>query len=163
MFSDKIRDILTILGIIVSLGGFAIAIRQIFKIKKVAIAAKEAALNARETLQTNIMLVDLSAHERVIDELKDFIRNKRYEAALIRISDTIAQLIQVRHMHCFSEEVSSISFQDMISRLSILRENLEGKIINPSALLDIILINKILSEIGIELNNLIGKSKFANS
>lgn len=163
MFSDKVRDILTILGIIVSLGGFAIAIRQIFKIKKVAIAAKEAALNARETLQTNIMLVDLSAHERIIDELKDFIRNKRYEAALIRISDTIAKLIQVRHMQCFSEEASSISFQDMISRLSILRENLEGKIDNPLASFDIILINKILSEISMELNNLIGKSKFANS
>lgn len=163
MFSNTIKDILTIVGLIISIGGFAFAIWQIIKTKKAAFAAKEASINAREALQTNIMLVDMSLYASMIDEIKSFLRNHRYESALIRVTDLISQLIQIRHMEHFSSKESPASFQEIFTQLSILRENLEQIINDPEFPLDIVSVNKILSGNADLLYDIIGKYKFSKS
>lgn len=163
MFSDEIKDILTIIGLIISIGGFAFAIWLIIKTKKAALAAKEASVNAREVLQTNIMLVDISIYARIIDEVKSSLRNQRFESALIRVTDLISQLIQIRHMEHFSSKESPILFQEIVTQLSILRESLEQIINEPDFPMDIVSVNKILSGITDLLYDLIGKYKYSNT
>lgn len=103
---------------------------------------------------------DMSSCEKTVNEVKTFIRDRKYESGLLRTNDLIAQLIQLRSFVEFSAGTNGEEFQDSISQLAIIRDLLEGKMLNKSREIDGDAINTKLSVIADRLNQWIGKSKY---
>jgi len=146
---------------LVTLAGFVIMIWQISKTHSAASAARKAAIDSRQTLQTNLMLVDISSCIKQIEEIQVLLRNDRHESALLRVTDLGSQLVQLRHHHDFSSEDSRVEFQDILSQLSIIRNGLEQKLNDSQYFIQIVRINKKLAEIANRLNDWVGKGKYS--
>ena len=160
IISDGLGDIIAISGLAVSIFGFIFAIGQILKTKKAAIAASNAAYDAKKVMQKEFMLSDISSSAKSIEELKSLMRRERFEDALFRISDLNSQLIQLRHLDYFQKEEFKKLFQDIIAQLAVLRDILENKISDNGQKIEIVIVNRKLAEIADSLNDLIGKAKY---
>lgn len=150
-----------LLGSVASLIGLPIAIWQILKTRRAAESAQEASLQTQKAISRNLLLSDVSACTRNAEEIKQFVRNDRYEAALIRTSDLISQLIQIREILESSKQSYQIEFEERLSQLSIIRRDFEKKLAKTSVKINIVQVNSQLSEISDDLNRLIGETKIA--
>lgn len=83
---------------------------------------------------------------------------QNYESALIRITDLINNLIQIRERLEDSEENVHIDFEEILSQLTIIREDFEKKVIKTSAKIAGVQINNQLSKISDDLNRLSGRT-----
>jgi hypothetical protein len=147
-------------GLATGIAGFSFTIWQLLKTQKAAVAAEKAAQETQSSLQNNVMLVDISTCLGTIEEIKTSVRSGRYEAALLRVTDLISQLIQVRQLSDFSKLVGN-NIQSVVSQLSILRNTLEASSRDPEKTLDATKINKKLSDISDCLNGWIGVCKYS--
>lgn len=150
-----------IIGSIASLVGLPIAIWQIYKTRRAAESAKMASIQTQKTISRNLILSDVSNCTRNLEEIKQFVRNERYESSLIRTNDLVTQLIQIREILKSSDYVHKVEFKETLSQLSIIRENFEKKLVKSSAKIDGVQINSQLSKISDDLNTLIGETKIA--
>lgn len=157
---NSINLLVGISGLAIGVVGFTFTIWQLFRTRKAAVAAKEAAQKTQSSLQSNVMLVDISACIGMIEEIKTSIRNMQYNAALIRVTDLTSQLIQIRQLPDFSNQVGR-KMQSIVSQLSILRNTLEARNNEPEQILDSVKINRKLSEISDCLNGWIGVYKYS--
>lgn len=153
-------NIIAIAGLVFTVAGFAVSIILILKTRKIAEAARNAAMEAQNNIRRNVMLSDISSCEKTVNEVKTFIRDKKYESGLIRTSDLISQLIRLRSFAQRSLESEEGEFQDSISQLAIIRDLLERKMIDGAKEIDRKTINTKLSVIADRLNNWIGRSKY---
>jgi len=149
------------LSLLVSVAGFAIAIWQIVKTRNAADAALQAAIEARKAIHKNFMLADISSCTGIIEEVKIHVRNRTNDAALLRVTDLSGRLTQLRHLPDSSSEEYSIAFQDMLTHIAVIRDDLEQKSALPDYAFDIVKVNEKLAEISDYLNALIGKSKYS--
>lgn len=154
-------DWISAVGSFLSLIGVLVALHQIGKVRSAAESAQEASETTSTSLQKNMAMIDISSCITVIEEIKVLIRGDRYEAALLRVSDLVGKIIQLKTMPK-SEGVSEIKkVSSMLAQLGVLRDLLEKKLhesdteINPSK------VNGILSSIADELHAWIGENKFA--
>ena len=161
IFDDYWRDLLTVLGLLFTVGGFTFSIIQIMKARQMAEDAKKAAIDAQDKIKRNVMLSDISSCEKTISEVKTLIKDKKYESGLLRTNDLIAQLIQIRSFVKGPLGEEEEEFQDSISQLGIIRGLLDGKMIDTGKDLDGKMINETLSKIADRLNGWIGKSKYS--
>lgn len=152
---------LGLLGSIASLTGLPFAIWQIYKTRRIAEAARNASLKTQAAISRNLLLSDISICTRNIEEIKSFTRNEKYESALIRITDLVSQLIQLRETLESSNQPHQIEFEERLSQLVIVRVNFEKKLTKDSVKINVVQVNSQLSEISDELNKLIGKAKLA--
>lgn len=159
--SDEFIKWFGFIGSVASLIGIAFAIWQIYKTRRAAEAAKDAADYTQKFISRNLLLSDVSTCTRNLEELKLFVRIERYESAQIRIGDLILQLIQVREMLESSSYPYQIEFEETLSQLSIIREDFEKKLAKSSAKIDGVRVNSQLSKISDDLNKLIGGTKMA--
>lgn len=150
----------SIFGTALSLLGITIAIYQILKTRKAAEAALLAANMATDAIQLNVTLTDVSSCINEVEEIKVMIRSKRYEAALLRVTDLSGRLIQLKNMpmNRFVKHVPNS--KEMLAQLSVLRDLLERKLQNEKLPINASKINKILSEISDGLNIWIGSNKY---
>jgi hypothetical protein len=160
MNSDLVNWI-SIFGSLLSLIGVIIALIQIYKTRRAAEAAKDASIQTQKAISRNLLLSDVSICTRNIEEIKQFVRIERYEAALIRVTDLISQLIQIREMLDRAKQVYQIEFEERLSQLSIIRKDFEKKLAKSSVKINAVQINSQLAEISDELNKLIGETKIA--
>jgi len=156
---NTVNLVVGISGLAIGVVGFTFTIWQLFRTRKAAVAAKEASQKTQSSLQSNVMLVDISACIGMIEEIKTSIRNKQYNSALIRVTDLTSQLIQIRQLPDFSYRIGS-KMQSIVSQLAILRNTLEEGASNPRQTLDSVKINRKLSEISDCLNDWIGIYKY---
>lgn len=152
---------LGLLGSIASLIGLPVAIWQISKTRRAAEAAEKAASQTQKDISRNLLLSDVSTCTRNLEEIKSFVRNGKYESALIRVTDLISQLIQIREMLESSKQTHQIEFEERLSQLVIIRTDFEKKLAKNSAKINIVQVNSQLSEISDELNKLLGEAKIA--
>lgn len=158
--SQELYNIVGLGGSLLSLAGVAIALWQIRKTRTAAEAAERAAKETAGGLSRNLLLSDLTSCTIGIEEIKTSIRAKRYDAALLRANDVARQLIQLQNARPLaSPKSSSDDFLPALAQLGVLRDLLERTLGGeekpiPSQA------NKILSQIGDDLNAVIGKMKF---
>ena len=81
-----------ILGLIVSLSGFTIAVWQIRRTRTAAESAEKAATAARQAVLRGISISDLAQAHAIIEELKNLHRNHDLYRA-VRIYTTLRQLL----------------------------------------------------------------------
>ena len=147
---------ISVLGSLASLIGLPIAIWQIRKTRRVAEAAREASNQTQKTISNNLLIADVSTCTRNLEEIKSFVRIERYESALIRTTDLMSYLIQIQQRTRESKQKLPIEFEEMLSQLSIIREEFEKKVIKTSARINKVQINLQLALISDDLNKLIG-------
>ena len=82
-----ILDKASYIGIATSMIGLPIAIHQIVKAKSASLAAKKSTIDAREKLTETLTFIDLEKTNKLVDQIKDFIKRNEIEAATIRIRD----------------------------------------------------------------------------
>lgn len=158
MSSDLVNWI-SIIGSFLSLIGVIIALVQISKTRRAAEAAKVASIQTQSVISRNLLLSDVSICARNIEEIKYFARNEKYESALIRVTDLVSQLIQLRETLESSNQSHQIEFEERLSQLVFIRVNFEKKLNKNSVKINTVQVNSQLSEISDELNKLIGKVK----
>ena len=147
-------------GLAVGVVGFSLTIWQLLRTRKSAVAAERAAERTQSSLQSNIMLVDISACLGTIEQIKTAIRSKRYEAALLRVTDLTSQLSQIRQLPDFSNSVK-VKMQGIVSQLSVLRNTLEARDRDAKQTFNPVNANKKLSEISDCLTGWIGIYKYS--
>ncbi len=161
MNSETLYWWLSLLGSLASLIGLPIAIWQINKTRRAAEAAKDASLETQKAISRNLLLSDVSICVKYIEEIKNFIRYEKYEAAQIRVSDSVSELIQIQEMLISSNQLHQIEFEKIISQLSNIRNKFEKKLADSSVKISIAVINEQLSLISDNLNKFIGEKKIA--
>ncbi len=159
--SSELVNWISIIGSFLSLIGVIIALVQINKTRRAAEAAKDASLQTQKAISRNLLLSDVPNCTRNIEEIKYFARNEKYESALIRVTDLVSQLIQLRETLESSNQSHQIEFEERLSQLVFIRVNFEKKLNKNSVKINIVQVNSQLSEISDELNKLIGKVKLA--
>ena len=105
------------LAIIVSVGGFSIAILQIGRTKRAAEAAQQAAIVTRDSLAQNLTIADLARASERITEIIRLHREHEWSRSLDRYHDMRVMLadIRARHPSLTNEQRSTI--QDVIAQL----------------------------------------------
>jgi hypothetical protein len=147
---------ISVLGSIASLVGLPVAIWQIRKTRRVAEAARVASNQTQKTISNNLLIADVSTCAKNLEEIKHYVRSNRIESALIRTTDLMSYLLQIQQRTHESKQILPIKFEEMLSQLSIVREEFEKKVIKTSARINNVQINLQLSLISDDLNKLIG-------
>ena len=151
---------ITIGGFLLSLLGLAFVIWQIRRTRQVAEAARSVAIDTRKAMHQSVFLADITACVGLIEEVKTHIREKNFQAALIRITDLRSQLGQLRHISGNGGESTVIPFQEILSQLFLIYDDLEQKAQDPAHIVKPARINRTLTQIGDQLTDWIGRGKY---
>jgi acetolactate synthase small subunit len=125
---SEIVNLIGVIGSFLSLIGVIIAIWQILKTRRIAQAAKDASERTQKIISRNLLLSDVSTCTKNLEEIKTYVRIERYESSLIRVNDLISALVQIQQRLDAVEQNIPFEFEEMLSQLSIIRENFEKKV-----------------------------------
>lgn len=156
-------DWISALGSFLSFVGVLVALHQIGKIKKSAEAARIAAEISTTSIQKNMTMIDVSGCINEIEEIKVLIRNDRNESALLRLSDLIGKLIQIKAMPETDSFTPIKDIKNMLAQLGVLRDLLEKTLQKNTAPINSSRANRILSSIADELHVWIGAHKYSHN
>lgn len=156
--SSAVANAISIVGSALSLIGVAIAVWQIFKTRKAAEAAQNAVEATRRSITSNVVLADMSSCTRAIEEVKALVRAKRYEPALLRVTDLHALIIQLQHV-TRSDGKADTRAREALTGLSVLRDLLEEKLDNDEIAIETAKVNSELAKISDGLGHWIGDRK----
>jgi hypothetical protein len=154
--SNELLNWISVVGSLLSLIGVIVAIWQILLVKRTAQAAKDASDRTQKIISRNLLLSDVSTCTKNLEEIKTYVRIERYESSLIRVNDLVTDLIQIQQRLEGTNQAIPFEFEEMLSQLSIIREEFEKKVNKTSAKINNIHINSQLSLISDDLNKLIG-------
>jgi len=142
-----------------SLIGLPVAIWQIYKTRRIAEAAKEAALETQKAITRNLLLSDVSNCTKHIEEIRLYLRNENYDLAQIRVNDLISQIIQVQEMLENPNQLAQIDFDEMLLEVKKIRRDLRKKVDGKFVKINKIRVTNQLDIVSDSLNKLIGKKK----
>ena len=143
-------------GTIMTLAALLVTIVQVYKTKDAAAAAKKSADQASNAVKRSLVLSDLSKCSVSLNEVKSHILTERYEAALHRLNDVIAQLMQIRAV---VQDTPGIDFRRVLPYLrgrQGIRANIMRQISQPSDQFNPIQTLKSLDIISDEVNGWVG-------
>jgi hypothetical protein len=159
MNSDSmILDILGIAGSLLSLIGVVVAIWQVVKTRNAAEAATKAAREAHLSIRRNLLLSDVTSASVALEGMKALVKAERYEAALVRVTDLMGNLNQLKTLPI--AEAAPLQFSEVLLELHVIRDLLERRTMNADVRVDPIKVFKALSQISDELNTWIGTVKY---
>jgi hypothetical protein len=154
--SNELLNWISVIGSLLSLIGVIVAIWQILLVKRTAQAAKDASERTQKIISRNLLISTVSTCTKNLEEIKTYVRIERYESSLIRVNDLVTDLIQIQQRLEGTNQQIPFEFEEMLSQLSIIREEFEKKVNKTSAKINNIQINSQLSLISDDLNKLIG-------
>ena len=93
---DIANLVVSVLGLVVAVGGFAIAIWQIRRTRTAAESAESAATAARASIFSVTSLLDLSQASMLIEQLKELHRNEDWSRAVDRYTPLRQILIRAK-------------------------------------------------------------------
>ncbi len=157
--NDEFVKWIGFIGSVASLIGLPIAIWQIYKTRRAAEAAEVASLQTQKSILRNLLLSDVSICIKYIEEIKSSARNEKYEMSLTRVNDLISQLIQIQEVLKGSNQIYQIDFEEMLLKLTGIRNNFERKLVKDSVKINVVRVNNQLDLISGNLNKLIGETK----
>ena len=155
--------IIGIIGIGVSIICAVPTFYQAFKAKRAAEAAVEAARQTQLSLKRNVLLVDVATFLRTLEEVKDYVRTKRYESARLRVTDLHLSLMQLQYLEDMPGSVLQDGLEEKLAELPLIQERLERKVNSPSTKIDPNRINSQLPDISALLSKRLGQGKYSIS
>ncbi len=159
MNSETLYWWLGLLGSIASLIGLPVAIWQIYKTKKIALAAKTASLETQRAISRNLLLSDVSVCVRHIEEIRLYLGSENYELAQVRVNDLNSQLMQIQAVLIGSKQTHQIDFEEILREIKKTRSDFRKKIDGGSVKINTIRVNAQLDIVSDNLNKLIGETK----
>lgn len=128
--SQEASAYVSILGLIVSVGGFVITIKTVMSSKKAAEQAKEAVRSVKVDLRRRETVSDFSAVLALLDEIKRINRQRevQYELLAERYSGLRKSLIQIRGQNPLITEADEIVIQDAITQLASFERMIDDEI-----------------------------------
>ena len=93
--SDNWGSLASVLGVIVSIVGFALAVRQIYKTKTAAESARTAADNARAALSRSITIGDIDRAAERLERIKSELNQGRIDIAREHLLDIMKMLSDI--------------------------------------------------------------------
>lgn len=103
-------DIISAIGLAVSLGGFSIAIWQIMRSRRAAEAAGQAVKETKQSLTRNLTISDLTRAAERLEAIKELHRQREWRRAIDRYYDMRIMLSEIgaRHPSLSDDEKSTI-------------------------------------------------------
>ena len=95
-FLDNWGSFVGVLGVIISIGGFAIAIWQATRARTSAQAAEVASKQTRDVIANVLTVGDLSRAIQLIQRIKDFHRDQKWEVSLQHYQILRATITDIR-------------------------------------------------------------------
>jgi hypothetical protein len=130
------------------------------KTQKISNAAYSAAKEAKSAIKGTIVISNLSAIVKSMQEIQNDILNEKHDVAYFHTKNTIHSLIEIRQMIYSMDTNENDIITEMITQLGgILRRQLEASI-SKKEKINIISINQKLSEFELSLSELSAKLKF---
>ncbi|MDZ4178793.1 MAG: hypothetical protein U1E29_06130 [Coriobacteriia bacterium] len=152
-------------GSLASIVGLPLVFREARRAKTMArraqtasAAAEAASQDVIDELNRQVLLTDLTHTADLLTEALTLLRIDKRDLALLRISDALRALSQLRYLPRFTHPRVQTKFQSAISRLAVLISDLEGQ-----QNLDIIRCSRTLHMVSNQLNEWIGKEKYADT
>src|SRR5687768_15516300 len=109
------------IGIVLSLIGFAITWIQLARTKKAAVAAHEAAVDAKDAVARVDTVADIASAQAGIKEVQVALRGRRFETALLRSQSLREILFRLRKREGFEGEERQAVIQKMVTDLRSLQ------------------------------------------
>ena len=119
-----------IAGLIVAVGGFAIAIWQITRTRRAAEAAEQAVVATRASLAAKLTIADLVRASERIQEIKRLHREHEWSRALDRYHDMRIMLADVRARHPSLADEQRSTIQGAIDQLG----TIEARVARPGGI-----------------------------
>lgn len=111
-FQDKADDMISIIGSIASIAGIVFAIWQIHSLKSKTEAVSKALKDARMDMSNLTIFAEINKHSQFINEIENYIRNDRFNEALITYKDLKEKLSvlsgYIKNKSDYSEEHNSL-------------------------------------------------------
>jgi|GEM_PF-3319682 len=152
-----------VISAVLTLVGVIVAIVQMRKARESAEAARIAAEDARSSIALNTIMQDVGTCAGGFEEVQSLIRIESYHSALLRVSDLIARVAQIKGAQSGTGTIRIPGLKNTLTQLEVLRELLEEKVADSSKEVDPLRVNRILSQISAALHEWLGKSKFKGS
>lgn len=121
-------NLVGVFGVIISLGGFAIAIWQIRKAKSSAQAAEIASNQTRESIVRVLSVGDLRRAIELIQRIKDFHRDQRWEVSLQHYQILRATLTDIRERLPETMSEVRMTLRNSIPQISVIENNVDRAI-----------------------------------
>jgi len=153
-------DIVNIVGFGLTVIGFAVTIWQLIKTRKASDAALRAAIKTQKSIETKILISDLSSIVKIFQEIKESIRNKHNNSALLRLYDLIHNIIQMRQL-LLSDEESSGKLGKIIIQLKLLADDIEKYNENDKEKLNIPIVMHNLTDYEVILSEIATSRKYS--
>ena len=136
---NKIDTLATIVGVIISLVGFTWTIINVTR-------AREAAIDAKNTLRLYDTVADVAQAISMMDEIKNLNRLKKWEIALERYSSLKKLLIEIKSTNSGLEDERKKDLQKAIQNLANIEDGIEQWLENSAPAQSVAKLNKIISQ-----------------
>jgi len=141
----SIGDIASVLGLIVSIAGFAWTLIAVAKAKQVAQGAKEAAERARAEILKSNSMVELASAVAAMEEIKRLHRQGAWPLLPDRYASLREALSMIRTMRpAMSDEHQSV-FQGAIQQLRSIEDKVERALATEQTPRNVPALNKVIS------------------
>ena len=105
-------------GLLVSVGGFSFAIRQIVKTRGSVEAAEKATMETRDVLARNLTIDDLTRASLRLQQVKDLHLANEWHRALDRYHDISTTLADIRSRHPSLGDEDKTKIQEAVTQLA---------------------------------------------
>ncbi len=139
-------DLASILGVLLSLIGFAVTITAVYKSKSAAEQANRASTDVRQKLAIQSAVVDLNRILADIEELKPLHRAEAWELLPPRYASLRRQLLTLKSTFTPLSKAQSASIQGTIQQFRTIEQIVESALQEGGSPPDIPALNKIAAE-----------------
>jgi hypothetical protein len=147
-------DWFNVSGTFASLTGLVIVFFQIKQVKNVAQATKEASEKTRARITELIFVMEIPKAQRLVVEIQNYNRQKKFEISLLRMQDLRYHLLQIKNNVNFSEFIKLQDYVDFVTDISIEINNVEKVIEKAPKTFNMVRMNSTLDRILIHLSDL---------
>ncbi|MCD8388467.1 MAG: hypothetical protein LUD17_16535 [Bacteroidales bacterium] len=123
-------DIVGVVGSLLSLGGVILTLIQVIKTKKASQAVLEATNEIILRFNREISISNISKHMEIIEAIKTYLIEEKYELALFKMYFIKDWLIELKAIPVLLEFIEEEKTSQLVKELSSDIYNLENKLVN---------------------------------
>lgn len=112
-------EVINLISSIFSIIALPLTLYQLWRVKKISIATKDAIESTRKDFQRTFSIHDLAKYNQTIDSIQQEIKSNKWELVLYRMRDLQAVLIDLNENSYLVEIEDLKSFSSLITQIGI--------------------------------------------
>ena len=153
-FLDNWGSFVGVLGVIISIGGFAIAIRQASRARTSAQAAEIASKQTREAIVRAMTVIDLERSIALIQRVKELHRDRRWDATIEHYQTLRVMLGDIRDRYPALTSALFTESRNPLAEISSIEDSVDRAIAEHAEPSGASNFNGVLNGIQLELENI---------